>query len=141
MHPGWLARVHKAADVDESFTQWHAAESPDVVPDSQESQDLSDSVSQAAARVWWARNLIHHTQSLDFKIPEEPPLPVRVLSACTGSFAEGACFKDCLQGLVLTGHGIEANHISSCTSVAEDQQCIPRSTVYTPTPYITYIEA
>ena len=56
---------------------------------------LSDSVSEAASRVWWARVLLHHAHTLGLKIPNsEAASPVKVLSACTGSFAEGACFKE-----------------------------------------------
>ena len=81
MHPGWSCLA--AAAVEQTAQE-------DVL-----SQELSDSVSEAASRVWWARVLLHHTHTLGLKIPNsEAASPVKVLSACTGSFAEGACFKE-----------------------------------------------
>ena len=81
MHPGWSCLAATAV-------QQTAQE--DVL-----SQELSDSVSEAASRVWWARMLFHHTHSLGLKIPDSQATPpVKLLSACTGSFAEGVCFKE-----------------------------------------------
>ena len=135
MHPGWLSRVARvglaAGHPPASSTQRQDPETPDQVADSQESsQDLSDSVSEALARVWWARNLVHHSQSLGFRTPEGSQEPVRVASACTGSFAEGACFKDRLLGFLLAlfakGH-LDATLlllINVCSNVAALQTAL-----------------
>lgn len=81
MHPGWSCLAATAVE--------------QTVQEDALSQELSDTVSEAASRVWWARVLLHHTHTLGLKIPNsEAASPVKVLSACTGSFAEGACFKE-----------------------------------------------
>ena len=87
MYSAWLSKAKRAAEVQSPVVE-------DTGEDSQLSQDLSDSVSEAAARVWWARTLVHHTHSLDLKVPPSSVIPVRVVSSCTGSFGEGACLKD-----------------------------------------------
>ena len=107
MHPGWISRVahygrgplpvrpappelETAAPVTPPAFQNPELGEEEIAL----SQDLSDSISEAASRVFWARALVHHTQSLGYQAPTDPSMPIRVMSACTGSFAEAACFKD-----------------------------------------------
>ena len=54
---------------------------------------LQRGISSGTRPVWWAELLKQHTQNLGYLVPSLTR-PVECISACTGSFAEGAVFKD-----------------------------------------------
>lgn len=56
-------------------------------------QSISESESQKASAAFWSTMLKHDTESLGYQIPKRRT-PIELVSACTGSFAEGAALKD-----------------------------------------------
>ena len=106
IHPGWQKLLRPTTDVRRqpvrpSQLPEDRVEADVLTDEADQSQSLSDSVSEAAERVWWARALMHHTQSMDLMGDEGSSnarcLPLKLLSSCTGSGAEAACLKDCFE--------------------------------------------
>lgn len=63
--------------------------------DSESWELLADSTGSSDERkpVWWAEQLLKHSRTLGMVIPTLSS-PVKCLSSCTGSFAEGFVFED-----------------------------------------------
>ena len=99
MASGWAQQHEVEALAALAFARQHDDLPPVTIADTTEVSGMTQAslqrgISTVAKPVWWADLLKQHTQNLGYQVPSLQT-PVECISACTGSFAEGAVFKDC----------------------------------------------